>query len=332
MSKVQFVIVKNEDDGIRLDRWFSRHYPALKNGQLQKLLRAKNIKVNGQKATTDFRLTVGDEIRIPPLQIDENRDKTAPRALSKADITFMQGLVIYKDEDVIVLNKPAGLAVQGGTKTTRHIDGLLDALRFEKNEKPHLVHRLDKDTSGVLILGRSANAAAALAKAFKNRKAQKVYWAVVVGKPKLLSGKIDAPLAKVGNGQGKEQMKIDFDAGQKAQTLYRVVDALARKASWLEMSPLTGRTHQLRVHCMALNTPIAGDVKYGGERAISLGLPHENKMHLHARGLKIAHPNPKKGMITIFADLPPHMKDTFDFLGFDESQPVNPFDYFKKDE
>lgn len=332
MAQVQIVTVKKDDEGIRLDRWFQRHYPELKNGQLQKLIRGKNIKVNGQKTSTDFRLSVGDEIRVPPLNFDTVVSKNQLRALSKADVDFMKSLVIYKDEDIIVLNKPAGISVQGGTKTTRHIDGLLDALRFEKDEKPHLVHRLDKDTSGVLILGRTANAAAALAASFKQRKAMKVYWAVVVGKPKLLSGKIDAPLIKQGNGQGKEQMKIDFDNGQKAQTLYRVIDALARKASWLEMCPLTGRTHQLRVHCMALNTPIVGDAKYGGERALSLGMEDADKMHLHARALKIKHPNAKKGWVEFVATLPPHMKNTFDFLGFDEDQSVNPFDYFKKDE
>ena len=332
MSKVQIISVTKEDDGIRLDRWFLRHYPALKNGQLQKLVRAKNIKVNGQKTSADFRLTVGDEIRVPPLDLDNRPSEQNKKILSKADIQFMRSLVIYKDDEVIVLNKPAGLAVQGGTKTSRHIDGMLEALCFEKTEKPHLVHRLDKDTSGVLILGRTANAAAHLAASFKSRKAQKVYWAVVVGKPKLLSGKIDAPLAKGDAKKGKELMCVDYDAGQKAQTLYRVIDALARKASWLEMSPLTGRTHQLRVHSTLLNTPIVGDGKYGGERALSLGIESGNKMHLHARGLKIQHPNPKKKTIEVFADLPLHMKETFDFLGFDESQSVNPFDYFKKDE
>ena len=332
MAQVQIIKVKKDDEGIRLDRWFQRHYPELKNGQLQKLIRGKNIKVNGQKTSTDFRLSIGDEIRVPPLQIETNPLKNTPRNLSKADIDFMKSLIIYKDEDIIVLNKPAGISVQGGTKTTRHIDGLLDALRFEKDEKPHLVHRLDKDTSGVLILGRTANAAAALAASFKQRKAVKVYWAIVVGKPKLLSGKIDAPLAKLPAQQGKEQMKIDFDNGQRAQTLYRVIDALAKKASWLEMCPLTGRTHQLRVHSMALNTPIVGDVKYGGERALSVGMPDSEKMHLHARALKIKHPNPKKGWMEFEAALPVHMKNTFDFLGFDEDQSVNPFDYFKKDE
>lgn len=330
MSQVKVITVKQDDEGIRLDRWFSRYYPDLKNGQLQRLIRAKNIRVNGLKTATDCRLSVGDEIRVPPLDVSEKSNQ--PRDLSKADIDFMRSLVIYKDSDVIVLNKPNGLSVQGGTKTERHVDGMLDALRFEKDEKPHLVHRLDKDTSGVLVIGRSANAAAKLAAAFKSRQAQKIYWAVVVGKPKLLSGKIDAPLSKLSNVMGGEQMKVDFDNGQRAQTIYRVLDALARKASWLELSPLTGRTHQLRVHCMALNTPIVGDFKYGDERAVSLGLKDDRKMHLHARAIKIPHPNPQKGSLIVEATLPAHMLVTFDFLGFDEKESVNPFDYFKKDE
>ncbi|MBR4932792.1 MAG: RluA family pseudouridine synthase [Alphaproteobacteria bacterium] len=328
MSAVQLVKVAQKDSDIRLDRWFARHYPDLKNGQLQRLIRGKNIRVNGAKTTADYRLKTDDEIRIPPLSVNEKKD--LPRDLSKADIEFMQSLVIYKDESVIVLNKPSGIAVQGGSKTERHIDGMLDALRFGLDEKPHLVHRLDKDTSGVLVLGRTANAAAKLAEAFKTRKAQKIYWAVVVGKPKLLSGKIDAPLSKLSNVKGGEQMKVDYDNGQRAQSLYRVLDSLSRKASWLELAPLTGRTHQLRVHCMVLNTPIVGDVKYGDERAVSLGLKSERKMHLHARGIRM--PHPIKGELCVLADMPIHMKETFEFLGFNETQSVNPFDYFKKDE
>lgn len=325
---VQLINVKPEDDGIRLDRWFSRHYPDLKNGQLQRLLRAKNIKVNRQKASTSQRLFVGDEIRIPPLDISVKNN--LPRHLSRSDIAFMHSLVLYRDDDVIVINKPAGIAVQGGSKTERHIDGMLDALRFDKDEKPRLTHRLDKDTSGVLVLGRTSNAASKLADSFKTRSAQKIYWAVVVGKPKLLSGKIDAPLSKVSASAGGEQMKIDFNNGQKAQTLYRVIDALGRKASWLEMSPLTGRTHQLRVHTsQALNTPIVGDGKYGSDRAYSLGLVNNKKMHLHARAIRL--PHPRKGMIDVFAPLPPHMADTFSFLGFDEGASIHPFDYFTKE-
>ncbi len=328
MSEVKLVTVAKQDDAIRLDRWFARHYPALKNGQLQRLIRGKNIRVNQAKTSADYRLKEGDIIRIPPMNVGEKDN--LPRDLSKADIEFMQSLVIYKDDNVIVLNKPAGIAVQGGSKTERHIDGMLDALRFGKEEKPHLVHRLDKDTSGVLVIGRTANDASKLAECFKSRKAQKIYWAVVAGKPKLLSGKIDAPLSKLGNVRGGEQMKVDYDNGQRAQTLYRVIDSLSRKASWIEMAPLTGRTHQLRVHCATLNTPIIGDMKYGGERAVSLGLDNEKKMHLHARAIQM--PHPVKGILNVTAQLPKHIKETFDFLGFDETDSVNPFDYFKKDE
>ena len=325
---VQFITVKPQDNDVRLDRWFSRHYPELKNGQLQRLLRGKNIRVNGKKAITAQHLMSGDEIRIPPLTVSEKSN--LPRDLSRADVDFMKSLVIYKDSDVIVLNKPAGLAVQGGTKTERHIDGMLDALRFEKDEKPHLVHRLDKDTSGVLVLGRTANAAAKLTEAFKTREAHKIYWAVVVGKPKLLSGKIDAPLSKMSGAGGGEQMKINFEEGQQAQTLYRVIDSLGRKASWLEMSPLTGRTHQLRVHAAeVLNTPIIGDGKYGGERSFAIGIEHNHKLHLHARAIRLPHPN--KGILEVTADLPKHMLDTFLFLGFNEKNAIRSFDYFMKE-
>ncbi len=328
MSEVKNITVSKDDDAIRLDRWFARHYPALKNGQLQRLIRGKNIRVNQARTTADYRLKEGDIIRIPPMNIGEKDN--LPRELSKADVEFMQSLVIYKDETVIVLNKPAGIAVQGGSKTQRHIDGMLDALRFGKEEKPHLVHRLDKDTSGVLVIGRTANAAARLADCFKSRSAQKIYWAVVAGKPKLLSGKINAPLSKLGNVQGGEQMKVDYDNGQRAQTLYRTIDSLSKRASWLELAPLTGRTHQLRVHCATMNTPIVGDAKYGGERAVSLGLSNEHKMHLHARAICL--PHPVKGTLCVTAELPKHMKETFDFLGFDETASTNAFDYFKKDE
>ena len=325
---VQFVKVTAQDDDIRLDRWFTRHYPTLKNGQLQRLLRAKNIKVNNQKATASQHLSVGDEIRIPPLTVSEKSD--LPRDLSKADVQFMKSLVLYKDKDVIVLNKPAGIAVQGGSKTERHIDGLLDALRFELDEKPHLVHRLDKDTSGVLVIGRTANAAAKLAAAFKTREAHKIYWAVVVGKPKLTSGKVDAPLIKKSGLKGGEQMAIDFDNGDKALTLYRVIDSLGRKASWLEMSPLTGRTHQLRVHAAeALNSPIIGDSKYGGVRSFAVGIENNKKLHLHARAIQI--PHPVKGVIEVIAPLPKHMLETFDFLGFNEKDSSRPFDFFVKE-
>ena len=322
------ITVDEKDDNIRVDRWFARHYPELKNGQLQRLIRGKNIRVNGAKTSADTRLHAGDILRVPPMEVSEKSN--LPRRLSKADIEFMQSLVIHKDDDVIVLNKPSGIAVQGGSGQARHIDGMLDALRFEKEEKPRLVHRLDKDTSGILLLGRSANAAAKLAEAFASREAKKVYWALVYGKPKLLSGKIDAPLAKMSGEKGGEQMRVDFENGQKAQTLYHVIDSLAKKVSWLEMMPLSGRTHQLRVHCLTLNTPIVGDGKYMDKTRENMGLKDEHRLHLHARAIKI--PHPRKGTLEIFAKIPQHIKDSFEFLGFDEKTAENPFDYFVRGE
>ena len=324
---VQLVKVLEKDEGIRLDRWFSRYYPDLKNGQLQRLLRAKNIRVNGKKVTADTRLNIGDEIRIPPLTVSEKTDQ--PRDLSKADIAFMRDLVIYKDDAVIVLNKPAGLAVQGGSKTERHIDGLLDALRFEKDERPKLVHRLDKETSGVLVLARTNKAAQILTKAFQTHEARKVYWAVVIGCPEKEQGKIDAPLLKKSGKNGSESVQVDRENGQKAISLYHVADSLSHKAAWLELMPLTGRTHQLRVHCAYLGTPILGDEKYGGvcENFRTQGI--SSRMHLHARAIRVPHPT--KGMLEIMAPLPPEMKKSFEFFGFNAKNKENAFKAFEKE-
>ena len=326
MTQVRFVTVEQKDDDIRLDRWFNRYYPNLKNGMLQRLLRAKNIRVNMTKATTNQRLKGGDVVRIPPLDIDPKPKEQ--RTVSATDTAFIQSLIIYKDNDVIVLNKPAGIAVQGGSKTTRHIDGMLDALKFDSNERPKLVHRLDKETSGVLVIARCASVAAKLTKAFATHTARKVYWAVVVGRPKLVSGKIDAPLVKAPCHDGGEQVRVDFENGRRAVSLYRIADHLGKKVSWLELSPLTGRTHQLRVHCGVLNTPILGDYKYDPEQAEILPEGH-TKMHLHARFISLPHPN--GGMLTVNAPLPKHMKETFDFFGFDENDASDPSKFLTKE-
>lgn len=329
MTQVQMVTIQEKDDDIRVDRWFSRYYPDLKNGQLQRLIRAKNIKVNGAKTAADARLHAGDILRVPPMDVSPKAD--LPRDLSDDDIKFMQGLVIHKDDDVIVLNKPSGLAVQGGSKTERHIDGMLDALRFEKTDRPKLVHRLDKGTSGVLVIARTGRAATRLAESFGTRDAQKLYWAVVVGTPKMGAGKIDAPLLKKSGPTGDgEQVMVDYDHGQKSKTLYHVVDSAAHKASWVEFMPLTGRTHQIRVHAAAvLETPIVGDEKYGGEKASSLGLSDDHTLHLHARGIRIPHPT-QKGMLEIYAKIPHHMKNTFAFFGFDEKDENAGFGFFDR--
>ena len=320
MAAVEFALVDEKDDDIRLDRWFQRHYSDLKHGMLERLIKNKNIKLNKAKTTAGTHVHTGDEIRIPPLEAPKKQD--TPLRLSKKDIQMMQKLVIYKDDEIIILNKPAGLAVQGGTKTTHHIDGLLDALRFEKDEKPHLVHRLDKETSGVLVLARSANIAAKLTNAFKTRAVHKVYWAVVSGKPQLLSGKIDAPLTKA-----QDKVVVDFNHGEKAISVYEVIDSAGKKASWLALSPLTGRTHQLRVHLTEiLKTPILGDEKYGKKSLSGMGAG----LHLHARAIEIK--NPKSGkIIQAIAELPMHMKKTFHLLGFDEKDQKQPFKFLRKE-
>lgn len=331
MTQVQLMTVLPKDDNVRLDRWFGRYYPALKNGPLQKMLRGKNIRVNGVKALANQRLKAGDLVRIPPMPSSVPDSKTA--VISKTDAAFIQSLVIYKDKDVIILNKPAGLAVQGGSKTTRHIDGMLEALRFEADEKPRLVHRLDKDTSGVLVLARSAKAATALTRAFAARKAHKVYWAVVRGRPTLEVGKIEAPLAKLPGAHGTEMVRVDYDCGASATTFYRTIEALGKQAAWIALYPKTGRTHQLRVHCRLMNTPILGDVKYGFENADAalFGGQASLKMHLHARGIRLAHPDKSKGILEIYAPLPEHMKKTFEFCGFNEKEDAHPFDYLEQE-
>ena len=316
MSEVKFIKVEEKDSDTRLDRWFKRYYPALSHGMLEKMLRGKNIRVNGVRAKADLRLQAGDDIRVPPMPKQE--DKTQ-KELSKADIDFVQSLVIYKDKDIIVLNKPAGLAVQGGTKTSRHVDGLLDGLKFGQ-ERPRLVHRLDKETSGVLALARNVKMAAYLAKAFETKEAHKIYWAIVHGCPKQMSGEIEAPLLKKSAKNGGESVQVD-ENGQYAKSLYEVVDTTG-DFSFLRLMPLTGRTHQLRVHCAFIGCPIVGDEKYGGHFVDGL----EKKMFLHAKALQI--PLLKQKILKIDAPTPDYMKKSFAFLNFSVKKEKESFDFF----
>ena len=226
---------------------------------------------------------------------------------------MLDGAILHRDEAVIVLNKPAGLAVQGGTATERHLDGLLDGLRFGNAERPRLVHRLDKDTSGVLVIARTTAAAAFLTRAFRERSTRKIYWAVVGGLPKLRQGRIGLALAKT-PGRGGERVRPDTEEGRHAITYYRVIDSAGNQASWLALMPVTGRTHQLRAHCAAIDTPILGDGKYGATAAHLAGLPGSRCLHLHARSLSL--PHPLGGNLEVTAPLPPHMRRTWDFFGF----------------
>jgi 23S rRNA pseudouridine955/2504/2580 synthase len=326
MSGVQQIEVSSEEGDVRLDRWFKRRYPTLTHGRLEKLLRTGQVRVDGARAKANLRLQPGQVIRVPPLGETAKGGtpgmKGAP--LSERDAATIQKMVMYKDDDIIVLNKPHGIAVQGGSKTTRHIDGMLDGLKFGKEERPRLVHRLDRDTSGVLLIARTPKSAATLAKAFQSRDMEKIYWALVIGHPEHDAGTISAALSKKG-GRGEERMEWDDEEGQSAVTDYRVVATAARRISWLELMPQTGRTHQLRAHCKLIGTPIIGDGKYSilnpdPDQRVDLheGLLAEvaERMCLHARSLSI--PRPGRKVLTVTAPLPKHMADVFSDLGFSE--------------
>jgi 23S rRNA pseudouridine955/2504/2580 synthase len=319
MSGVQILDVPETDAGQRLDRWFKRLFPHIPHGRVEKLLRTGQLRVDGKRAKGNYRLEAGQSVRIPPLP-DPTETKSKP-TINEKDKAFMQGLVIYEDNDLIALNKPAGLAVQGGSKTTRHIDGMLSAL----GEGCRLVHRLDRDTSGVLLIAKSAKSAKWAGRAFQSRRAEKIYWGITNGVPHPKSGEIKGYMAKgrldnrFGNiHEGKEVMEpVRHGApnAKHAKTLYQVQANAGQKAAWVIMMPLTGRTHQLRLHMQLLGAPIAGDPKYMTDRPMPGGL--ENQLHLHARHLSL----PREGQphLTFTAPLPPHIENAFALMAFNPS-------------
>jgi 23S rRNA pseudouridine955/2504/2580 synthase len=308
---VEIATIAEAEAALRLDRWFKRHYPALGHARLEKLLRTGQIRVDGKRARSGDRLSAGQQIRLPPLI--EVPPAAPARAVAPADAARLHRQILHQDAAVIVLNKPPGLAAQGGTRAERHLDGLLDALRFGSDERPRLVHRLDRDTSGVLVIARTAAAAAFLTRAFRDRAARKIYWALVAGRPKPAEGRVDLALVKRA-GAGGERVRPDVAEGKRAVSHYRVVESAGERASWLALLPLTGRTHQLRAHCAAIGTPILGDFKYGGALAVLAGLPTTRQLHLHARALAL--PHPMGGTLRVAAPLPRHMRESWDFFGF----------------
>ncbi|MFA5964048.1 MAG: RluA family pseudouridine synthase [Sphingomonas sp.] len=312
-----------DDDGIRLDRWFKRHLPETSFTTVAKWARTGQLRVDGARATPGDRIAAGQVIRVPPaepVRVDpvtgapSGPKKREREPLSGEQTDFIRDLVIHRDKQAIVINKPPGLATQGGTKTTEHVDGLLDGLTFDGESRPKLVHRLDKDTSGVLLVARTARAAGYFAKAFSSRNAEKVYWALIVGVPSIEDGMVELPIAKQ-PGSGGEKMHVDEKEGQTARTRYRVIERAGNQTAWVELRPFTGRTHQLRVHMAAIGHPIVGDGKYGGQAAFLTG-GISRKMHLHARRLRIDHPD--DAPIDVTAELPTHFADSLKQLGFDE--------------
>jgi 23S rRNA pseudouridine955/2504/2580 synthase len=319
---VQLRKVATADGETRLDRWFRRHYPGLTQGALQKMLRTGQVRVDGKRAEANTRLLPGQELRIPPLP-DAPARARAITVMDARDAKALEAMVIHRDPQVLVLDKPHGLPVQGGPGIAKHLDGMLDALRFDAEERPRLVHRLDKDTSGVLVLARTAAAAAHLAAAFRGRDVDKTYWAVTVGEPTPPAGRIDLPLVKQAGPRGERTTGAEPGdrTAARASTDFRTLDVVRRRAAWLELKPLTGRTHQLRVHCAeALGCPILGDGKYGGAAAHMEGL--SSQLHLHARALRF--PHPAGGTLEVAAGLPKHMKETFAFLGFEAPRTPKP--------
>lgn len=321
------VIAADEADQ-RLDRWFKRHFPAVAHGQLSKLLRTGQIRVDGKRAKANQRLEAGQSIRIPPLGDAQPHLQFAKpvRRDTETGAELIEA-VLYRDDEMIAINKPAGLAVQGGSGTTKHIDGALDSLRFGAPERPRLVHRLDKDTSGVLVLARSQRAARRLTHAFRAKSALKVYWALVVGEPKPASGQIELPIGKL-PGKAGEKMAVDHENGQTAVTRYVTLEKLGRRAALVALYPVTGRTHQLRVHMEAIGTPILGDGKYGGAEAFLQGEGVSRKLHLHARAIRI--PDEDGVPVEVIAPLQDHMIRSFEFFGLEPELDGSPFEPFEE--
>ncbi len=326
MSGVTHLTVPEDAQGIRLDRWFRRQYPNVPHGRLSKMLRKGEIRVDGRRARPNDRLIPGSVVRVPPLGDLAEAPPPPPDAPGPESGAgqALRDAVLYRDAWVIALDKPPGLAVQGGSNTRHHLDAMLDALRFDADERPRLVHRLDRDTSGVLLLGRTAAATDALARAFKSREAEKIYWALVVGVPRPKAGHVDAPLAKKG-GKGGERVRYDPNDGRPARTDYATLEVTGKRAAWVALAPRTGRTHQLRAHCaVVLETPVLGDGKYGGRDAFLEGADVADRVHLHARAIDL--PHPAGGRLQVTAPLPEHMERAFRFFGFNESEaPADPF-------
>jgi 23S rRNA pseudouridine955/2504/2580 synthase len=317
---VQSATVKADEAGMRVDRFLEARFPGLSFSHIQRIIRKGELRVNGKRAKPKDRLQAGQAIRIPPLKLDQPRPSTPGGEADAKTRDFLKSITLHEDADVLVLNKPMGLAVQGGSGTTRHLDGMLEVLRDAQGQRPRLVHRLDKDTAGCLLVAKTRFAAAALAKTFRSRSARKIYWALVAGVPKPRQGRISTFLAKE-EREDESVMRIaqhGEEGASHAVTYYAVVDTAARTLAWLSLKPVTGRTHQLRAHMAHIGHPIVGDPKYFSIENWELPGGMQNRLHLLAR--RIAVPHPRGGTIDITAPLPPHMQQSWNLIGLDDKR------------
>jgi 23S rRNA pseudouridine955/2504/2580 synthase len=316
---VQTVTVSADEAGIRLDRFFAARFPGLPFSHIQRIVRKGEVRIDGKRADTKDRLDAGQQVRIPPLRFG---GETPERRLSGDDEktrAFLKSITLHDDADVMVLNKPMGLSVQGGSGTTRHLDGMLEVLRGPgpDGQRPRLVHRLDKDTAGCLLVAKTRFAAAALAKTFRSRAARKIYWALVAGVPKPRQGRISTYLAKEEREEDSFMRVAQHgdEGASHAVTYYAVVETSAQRLAWISLKPVTGRTHQLRAHMAHISHPIVGDPKYFQIENWELPGGIQNKLHLLAR--RIVVPHPRGGVIDVSAPLPPHMAQSWNLLGLE---------------
>ncbi len=319
-AHVQIVSVGADEAGMRLDRFLTARFPGLSFSHIQRIIRKGELRVNGKRAQPKQRLQAGQAVRIPPLRMDEPKPRAPESDVDAETRAFLKSITLHEDADVLVLNKPMGLAVQGGSGTTRHLDGMLEVLRDAKGQRPRLVHRLDKDTAGCLLVAKTRFAASALGRTFRSRSARKVYWALVAGVPKPRQGRISTFLAKE-ERDDDSFMRIarhGDEGASHAVTYYAVVETAARQLAWLSLKPVTGRTHQLRAHMAHIGHPIVGDPKYFSKENWELPGGMQNRLHLLAR--RIVVPHPRGGTIDVTAVLPSHMRQSWNLLGLDQER------------